>query len=145
MRNGLTEKQDSIAKELDTMLELLAPQTKLPPERQLAEKFLVSRARVRDALGRLEAEGLAPRRPRHLCGTKTCSPAFVAGFFSFPHEPRRSSGSPHPLGTSDCRCGGNAGDRSANSRVETVGAKMLGRTKPRNVGNVGQPVSQVTL
>ena len=57
MRNGLTEKQDSIAKELDTMLELLAPQTKLPPERQLAEKFLVSRARVRDALGRLEAEG----------------------------------------------------------------------------------------
>ena len=42
----------------------LAPGTKLPPERALAEKFSITRVTVRQALMRMEAEGLMFREER---------------------------------------------------------------------------------
>ena len=42
----------------------LAPGTKLPPERTLAETFSITRVTVRQALARLEAEGLIFREER---------------------------------------------------------------------------------
>ena len=43
---------------------ILAPGTKLPPERALAEEFSITRVTARQALTRMEAEGLIFREER---------------------------------------------------------------------------------
>lgn len=57
MRIGLPERRLRIAEALEAMIGRMAPQEKLPPERILCEEFQVSRNLVREALGRLEAQG----------------------------------------------------------------------------------------
>ena len=55
---------DVITEELESMIidgRLLAGQ-KLPPERELAEKFAVSRPSLREAIQKLEAKGLVYRK-----------------------------------------------------------------------------------
>lgn len=57
---GKARLHDSISQQLNRLIEegKLAPGDRLPPERELAERFKVSRNSVRDALRTLEARGL---------------------------------------------------------------------------------------
>jgi len=64
-RNRLYEE---VARQIETMIvEQMKPGDMLPPERQLAEKFGVSRSSIRDAIRRLEHIGLV--EPRQGSGT----------------------------------------------------------------------------
>jgi GntR family transcriptional regulator len=56
----------------------LAPGTRLPPERQLAESLRVSRMTVRQALGELERDGLLRRVVGRAGGTFVCEPQSAA-------------------------------------------------------------------
>lgn len=62
-----------VARQLERrILEELKPGDMLPPERELAQVFGVSRSSIRDAIRRLEAVGLV--RPRQGAGTVVCKP-----------------------------------------------------------------------
>ena len=62
---------EAVARQLETLiLEKLKPGDKLPPERELAEMFAVSRSSVRDAIRSLELSGLV--EPRQGVGTVVC-------------------------------------------------------------------------
>src|SRR5579884_915972 len=62
-----------VARQLERrILEELKPGDMLPPERELAQVFGVSRSSIRDAIRRLEAVGLV--RPRQGAGTVVCEP-----------------------------------------------------------------------
>lgn len=59
---------EEVARQIErVVIEHMKPGDKLPPERQLAEKFGVSRSSIRDAIRRLEAMGLL--EPRQGAGT----------------------------------------------------------------------------
>lgn len=59
---------EAVARRLETLiLEKLKPGDKLPPERELAEMFSVSRSSIRDAIRSLELSGLV--EPRQGMGT----------------------------------------------------------------------------
>src|SRR5579864_1851716 len=63
-----------VARQLECrILQELKPGDMLPPERELAQAFGVSRSSIRDAIRRLEAVGLV--RPRQGAGTVICEPA----------------------------------------------------------------------
>jgi len=63
-----------VARQLERrILEELKPGDMLPPERELAQVFGVSRSSIRDAIRQLEAMGLV--RPRQGAGTVVCEPA----------------------------------------------------------------------
>ncbi|HZU43110.1 MAG TPA: FadR/GntR family transcriptional regulator [Terriglobales bacterium] len=63
-----------VARQLERrILEELKPGDMLPPERELAQVFGVSRSSIRDAIRRLEAVGLV--RPRQGAGTVVCEPS----------------------------------------------------------------------
>ncbi|MGO2167442.1 GntR family transcriptional regulator, partial [Pseudoalteromonas sp.] len=55
---------DVILQQLENMIleGSLAPGEKLPPERELAKQFEVSRPSLREAIQKLEAKGLVTRR-----------------------------------------------------------------------------------
>ena len=62
---------EAVARQLETLiLEKLKPGDKLPPERELAEMFAVSRSSIRDAIRSLELSGLV--EPRQGVGTVVC-------------------------------------------------------------------------
>jgi GntR family transcriptional repressor for pyruvate dehydrogenase complex len=62
-----------VARQLERrILEELQPGDMLPPERELAQVFGVSRSSIRDAIRRLEAVGLV--RPMQGAGTVVCEP-----------------------------------------------------------------------
>ncbi|GGW93990.1 GntR family transcriptional regulator [Alteromonas halophila] len=64
MRQGRKKLADVITEQLESMIldgSLLAGQ-KLPPERELAEQFDVSRPSLREAIGNLQARGLVERK-----------------------------------------------------------------------------------
>lgn len=65
---------EEVARQLERrILDELKPGDMLPPERELAQMFGVSRGSVRDAIRRLEAVGLV--QPRQGAGTVVCEPA----------------------------------------------------------------------
>ncbi len=65
---------EEVARQLERrILEELKPGDMLPPERELAQIFGVSRSSIRDAIRRLEAVGLV--QPRQGAGTVVCEPA----------------------------------------------------------------------
>lgn len=79
-----------VARQLERrILEELKPGDMLPPERELAQVFGVSRSSIRDAIRRLEAVGLV--RPRQGAGTVVCEPADSAmnPLTSVLHQKRR--------------------------------------------------------
>ena len=62
---------EAVARQIETLiLEKLKPGDKLPPERELAEMFSVSRSSIRDAIRSLELSGLV--EPRQGVGTVVC-------------------------------------------------------------------------
>ncbi len=62
---------EAVARQIETLiLEKLKPGDKLPPERELAEMFSVSRSSIRDAIRSLELAGLV--EPRQGIGTVVC-------------------------------------------------------------------------
>ena len=62
---------EAVARQIETLiLEKLQPGDKLPPERELAEMFSVSRSSIRDAIRSLELSGLV--EPRQGIGTVVC-------------------------------------------------------------------------
>ncbi len=64
MRQGRKKLSDVITEQLESMIldgSLLAGQ-KLPPERELAQQFDVSRPSLREAIGNLQARGLVDRK-----------------------------------------------------------------------------------
>lgn len=62
---------EAVARQIETLiLEKLKPGDKLPPERELAEMFSVSRSSIRDAIRSLELSGLV--EPRQGIGTVVC-------------------------------------------------------------------------
>lgn len=64
MRQGRKKLSDVITEQLESMIldgSLLAGQ-QLPPERELAQKFDVSRPSLREAIGNLQARGLVERK-----------------------------------------------------------------------------------
>ena len=64
MQPGRRKLADVITEQLESMIldgSLLAGQ-KLPPERELAEQFQVSRPSLREAIGNLQARGLVERK-----------------------------------------------------------------------------------
>ena len=62
---------EAVARQIEALiLEKLKPGDKLPPERELAEIFAVSRSSIRDAIRSLELSGLV--EPRQGVGTVVC-------------------------------------------------------------------------
>jgi GntR family transcriptional repressor for pyruvate dehydrogenase complex len=62
---------EAVARQIEALiLEKLKPGDKLPPERELAELFAVSRSSIRDAIRSLELAGLV--EPRQGIGTVVC-------------------------------------------------------------------------
>ncbi len=62
---------EAVARQIEALiLEKLKPGDKLPPERELAEMFGVSRSSIRDAIRSLELSGLV--EPRQGIGTVVC-------------------------------------------------------------------------
>ncbi|MBZ5648531.1 MAG: FadR family transcriptional regulator [Acidobacteriia bacterium] len=62
---------EEVARQIESLiLEKLKPGDKLPPERELAEMFSVSRSSIRDAIRSLELAGLL--EPRQGVGTVVC-------------------------------------------------------------------------
>lgn len=62
---------EAVARQIEALiLEKLKPGDKLPPERELAEMFSVSRSSIRDAIRSLELSGLV--EPRQGIGTVVC-------------------------------------------------------------------------
>lgn len=62
---------EAVARQIETLiLEKLKPGDKLPPERELAEMFSVSRSSIRDAIRSLELAGLV--EPKQGIGTVIC-------------------------------------------------------------------------
>ena len=62
---------EAVARQIEVLiLEKLKPGDKLPPERELAEMFGVSRSSIRDAIRSLELSGLV--EPRQGIGTVVC-------------------------------------------------------------------------
>ncbi len=62
---------EAVARQIETLiLEKLKPGDKLPPERELAEMFSVSRSSIRDAIRSLELSGLV--EPKQGIGTVVC-------------------------------------------------------------------------
>lgn len=62
---------EEVARQIESLiLEKLKPGDKLPPERELAEMFSVSRSSIRDAIRSLELAGLV--EPRQGIGTVVC-------------------------------------------------------------------------
>lgn len=62
---------EAVARQIEALiLEKLKPGDKLPPERELAEMFAVSRSSIRDAIRSLELSGLV--EPRQGVGTVVC-------------------------------------------------------------------------
>ncbi len=62
---------EAVARQIEALiLEKLKPGDKLPPERELAEMFSVSRSSIRDAIRSLELSGMV--EPRQGIGTVVC-------------------------------------------------------------------------